>query len=160
MVKDKIATTKLDVALSLLGSYIKNHELRHTKERAAILDAAFRIKSPFDVEDIRVYMAKNKMPVSAGTAYNTLLLLFKAKILSRARSTSKSMRFVLNDLERPASYAICMRCGKTKPFKDSSLTRALNHLNIKGFHRDHYTVLIYGLCETCFQESQTKQQTE
>jgi len=157
MLRDKGTNKKIEAAKKMLAEYIKSNHLRNTDERSALLEAVFCVKSPFDAEDVRTELNKGLFKVSPATAYNNLLLLEKAKILTKIKVNQRVNKFTLTEREDSPNYLVCTQCGKVKPFNNAGLNRALKNLYFKRFNMERHSLYIYGICESCrikLQESQ------
>ena len=138
-----------DKAKQILTEYLQKNGHRKTPERYAILDTIYTIKGHFDIDELYYQMAeKEKFRVSRATLYNTIILLIDAGLVIKHQfgNTSQYERSYNNETHH---HMICTSCGKVSEFEDEALKQVVAQTRMKGFHAQHYSLYIYGLCSKC-----------
>lgn len=129
--------------------FLEKYNLRKTPERLAILDCILKTGGLFTVDDLYNQMTATNFRVSRATLYNTIELLSQCEIVRRHVFEGMQPQY-----ERvtviPYNYLICKHCGKIKVVRDNDFVAFMNaHKKIKAFTMSHYSLYIYGICNTC-----------
>ena len=133
----------------ILDSYLEMNNHRKTPERYAILKAVYSMGSHFTLDELGQKLAEDdRFPVSRATLYNTLNLFMELRLVIRHRfqGTTKYEACYAGDSH---CHQICTVCGKVTEVKSPEITDAINHMHLKRFRKDGYTLYIYGICSTC-----------
>ena len=133
----------------ILDSYLEMNNHRKTPERYAILKAVYSMGSHFTLDELGQKLAEDDhFPVSRATLYNTLNLFMELRLVIRHRfqGTTKYEACYAGDSH---CHQICTVCGKVTEVKSPEITDAINHMHLKRFRKDGYTLYIYGICSTC-----------
>lgn len=146
---DELKEDKTEGAHKVLTCYLIANKKRKTPERYTILDAAFHIPSPFDIEEITTEILKGKIKISLSTIYNTILLLEKAHLLVRSKQNGRYTKYMVNNDFRAQSFLICNSCGKVRQIQNEKLSHTLHNLRFAGFQAERFTLCIYGICTSC-----------
>lgn len=148
-----------NIVTGIFTEYMREHKLRRTPERYAILNAIYSKDGSFEIEELVSYLEENeKFRVSRATVYNTIALLINANLVTQHRFGSLSK--YEKSFGREMNYAICTKCGKMMSVNNIHIEEELK-TNIKKFHLTHYSLYIYGLCPKCHRTTKKrKQKTE
>lgn len=142
--------SELKTLRNRLTSYLRDHHLRKTPERYAILERASAMTAHFGVDQLYNTLESEGYHVSKATVYNTLELLVEAGILNRHLFATNITRY---ELERGSHlHLICRRCGKIRELDAPELTAALLNGDYAGFIPEYSSSSIYGICEECASE--------
>ena len=133
----------------ILDNYLETNKHRKTPERYAILNAIYGIDGHFTLDELGTKLSEDyKFPVSRATLYNTLNLFLELRLVIRHRfqGTTKYEACYEGDSH---CHQICTVCGRVTEVKAPEITEAINHLHLKRFRKDGYTLYIYGICSAC-----------
>jgi Fur family ferric uptake transcriptional regulator len=133
----------------IFTNYLKEHSLRKTSERFAILDRIYSIEGHFDIESLYVFMKENNYQVSRATLYNNIDLLLDCKLIIKHQFGNNVAQFEKAYNSSIHNHLICTICGKIKEFSDTNIKRAIHTKKIKNFNISHYSLYIYGVCSQC-----------
>ena len=144
------SAARYDKALAALETYIREHKMRHTLERARLLKIIAEINAPiFTVHDIEA--KRKEAHISLPTLYNSLNLFVSARILYRLERTqgvtSEQYKWALD--AKNSMRVICTRCGREANFTDPALLRIIRERKYANFIPAHFSLYVYGTCKTC-----------
>ena len=141
--------TLQEVVAEQFRNFLIAHQLRQTKERFAILHAAYNLEGTFTIDDLQNLLDIMHFPVSTGTLYNTTQLLVQANLLIRHPFSSSTTIFERIDESKPRNYQICSNCHTITRIKSRELAEALGYYRPRKFAISHRVVYVYGLCAKC-----------
>ncbi|MBO4905994.1 MAG: transcriptional repressor [Bacteroidaceae bacterium] len=133
----------------LFKRYLKANHLQVTRERFAILEAAYDISGFFSIEDLKKKLEENKFKVSTATLYTTTALLVEANLLIRHPFSTSSSVFERIADERPRCYQICSCCHKITRITSRDVAVAVNAYQPRTFIPTHRVMYVYGVCPKC-----------
>ncbi len=139
----------------ILARYIKDHNMRNTPEREAILDLIYDTGELLTHNDVYDRM-KDSFRVSQGTVYNTLNLLSKLGLVVK-HVTGNDIRFQACFGQRDNMITVCTRCGRTSKFESQNVSFSLTNAQYRRFHPEQVVATIYGICSFC-QSKETRAQ--
>ena len=143
---------------NILIGYLELNKRRKTPERFTILDAVYSIAGHFTLEELGEKLAADySFPVSRATLYNTLRLLIELRLVVRHRFQSTTKYEACYD-NNSHCHQICTMCGKVTEVKSHQVNEAINNLPTRRFHKDGFTLYVYGICSSC--HSKIKRYTE
>ena len=143
-----------------LARFLEKNNHRNTPERYAILDAVYSFKGHFTFDELNEKLSEDcHFPVSRATLYNTLRLFLELRLIVRHKfQTSTKYEAYWDDDNH--CHLICTVCGKVTEIKSPEITSAVRHLPMDNFHRDGYSLYIYGICADCQKEVQQTDKQE
>ena len=154
--KESVRTT----VKNILTSYLEQNKLRKTPERFAILDAVYSINGHFTLDELGEKLIQEQhFPVSRATLYNTLKLFMELRLVVRHRFQGSTKYEGCYDANSSHSHQICTVCGRVAEFKSQQINDAIASQHLKRFHKDGFSLYIYGICSTC-QAKLTRQATK
>lgn len=119
-----------------LDDYLREHDMRRTPERYAIVRRAMALNSYFSVDSLCSALDDEAFHVSRTTVYNTVQLLVDASILRPLRLLGNDTRYCFamrhND-ESDSVYLVCLDCGKIKEVKGNDAAAKLRTTQFRGF---------------------------
>ena len=133
---------------NILDQYLDTSHHRKTPERYAILDAIYSIKGLLTLEQIDKYLNNENFRVSRATLYNTMRLFIRLRLVIRHRlqGGTKYEACYNND---NLCHQICTVCGKVTEIKIAEITTAVDNIKLRRFHKDSFSLYIYGICSSC-----------
>lgn len=142
-------------AQKLLDSYLEGSGHRHTPERTAILNAVYDQRGHFTLDELADMLKTRNFPVSRATLYNTMRLFIKLRLVVRHRfigRTSYEACYANGD----HVHQVCTVCGSVCEVNAVEVATAVEHLHLNRFHKEGFTLYIYGVCTRC-QQRMTRQ---
>ena len=143
---------KIDVwknVLRILDTYLEMNNHRKTPERYTILKAIYNIHGHFTLEELSDKLIRDyNFPVSRATLYNTLNLFMQLRLVIRHRFQGSTVYEACYD-NTSHCHQICTVCGKVTEVKSDLISNAIDATHLKRFHKDGFTLYIYGICSTC-----------
>ena len=129
---------------------LREHGVRLTSPRRAILEAALRMRGHFPAEELLDRMHSQDLPASKATLYRTLALLVDKGLLEPREFERGSLRYEVVSGEEHHDHMICTGCGTVHEFVDEEIER----LQAKACGRFGFRMLghshrIFGLCSRC-----------
>ena len=144
MTKDIVKQKVQDI----LTSYLEINSLRKTPERYAILDAVYSKEGHFSLEEINDVLEKRNFPVSRATLYNTMKLFIKLRLITRHRFIGQTKYEACFNNEDHI-HQVCTVCGSVSEVASKTITDAIGSTKLRRFHKDGFTLYIYGVCSLC-----------
>jgi Fur family ferric uptake transcriptional regulator len=133
----------------ILTNYLELNKHRKTPERFTILDAVYSMTGHFSLEELGDKLAgEYNFPVSRATLYNTLRLLIELRLVVRHRFQSTTKYEACYD-NNSHCHQICTMCGKVTEVKSQGVIDAINDMPTRRFHKDGFTLYVYGICSSC-----------
>jgi Fur family ferric uptake transcriptional regulator len=137
-------------AKETLGKFLRDRNLRPTRERYLLLEEVLRTDGHFDADSLFASLARRGLKASRATVYNTLDLLVQSGLISRYRFGENHSRYE-KAFGRPRhDHMICLECGEILEF----VSKKLDHLQQEvceemRFSMEHSTLQIFGRCPAC-----------
>ncbi|MBP7357773.1 Fur family transcriptional regulator [Xylanibacter oryzae] len=136
-------------AREILDKYIETTKRRKTSERYTILNAVYTLSSNFTIDELNEYLDKNcNFIVSRGTLYNTLGLFVEIHLVARY-NTQSGTKYEACYNSKGHCRRVCTICGKVTEVKSKEIDKAISNTHFKRFHKNGYSVFIYGICTSC-----------
>ena len=133
----------------ILTHYLELNKYRKTPERYTILDAVYSTTGHFTLEELgNKLVSEYNFPVSRATLYNTLKLFMELRLVIRHRVQSTT-RYVACYDNNGHCHQVCTMCGRVTEVKSQLVADAIKSLRTKRFHKDGFTLYIYGICSSC-----------
>jgi Fur family ferric uptake transcriptional regulator len=134
---------------NILTAYLELNKHRKTPERFTILDAVYSMSGHFSLEELGEKLTNDyNFPVSRATLYNTLRLLIELRLVVRHRFQSTTKYEACYD-NNSHCHQICTVCGKVTEVRSHQVSEAINSMPMRRFHKDGYTLYVYGICSSC-----------
>ena len=134
---------------NILTAYLELNKHRKTPDRFTILDAVYSMSGHFSLEELGEKLTNDyNFPVSRATLYNTLRLLIELRLVVRHRFQSTTKYEACYD-NNSHCHQICTVCGKVTEVKSHQVSEAINSMPMRRFHKDGYTLYVYGICSSC-----------
>ena len=137
----------LTAARGILERYLKDHGLRRTPERFALLERVFSTGDHF-------------YHVSRSTVYATMQLFFDAGLVRRhqfGNQPAQYERAVPGDT-RSHLHLLCTVCGRVREVRDQALMESVQTRPYVNFRPQSCAVYVYGICRRCQRRKDTARQ--
>ena len=133
----------------ILTHYLELNKYRKTPERYTILDAVYSTTGHFTLEELGDKLIDEyNFRVSRATLYNTLKLFMELRLVIRHRVQSTTRYEACYD-SNGHCHQVCTMCGRVTEVKSQPVIDAIRSLRAKRFHKDGFTLYIYGICSSC-----------
>lgn len=142
----------------ILDSYLTTSHHRRTTERYAILDAVYKMTGYFSLTDLEARLEENDFRVSRATLYNTMHLFVVLRLVRCHHFHEQTLYEASYDNDCNC-FQICSICGKITVLHSPKIDQLVNELKLKRFHKDGFSLYIYGVCSTC-QAKLTRSRTQ
>lgn len=134
---------------NVLTAYLEQNGLRKTPERFAILEAVYAIDGHFTLDELSDRLNNDeRFPVSRATLYNTMRLFLELRLVTRHRFQGATKYEACYD-NNSHCHQICTMCGQVTEFKSAQIREAIDSQRLRRFHKDGFTLYIYGICSSC-----------
>ena len=133
-----------------LSEYLKEKNLRITRERFLLLEEIMKTNKHFDADELYASLIAKGLKVSRATVYNTLDLLVDCGLISKYRFGENHSRYE-KAFGRPRhDHLICLECGDIIEFVNDKLTKIQKEVcEEKNFALRNSTFQIFGICSKC-----------
>ncbi len=130
--------------------YIRSKNLKHSDQRARILDIFLKSERHLSVDEL-YRMVKKKYPsTGTSTVYRTLKLLCESGICRELRLEDGSSRYEHLYGHTHHDHLICIQCGKFVEIIDAGIERLQKRLaKENGFILKRHRLELYGICKSC-----------
>ena len=133
----------------ILTHYLEQNNYRKTPERYTILDAVYSTTDHFTLEELGdKLVSEYNFLVSRATLYNTLKLFMELRLVIRHRVQSTTRYEACYD-NNGHCHQVCTMCGRVTEIQSQTVADAIKSLRTKRFHKDGFTLYIYGICSSC-----------
>ena len=141
--------TVKETVKDILTHYLEQNKYRKTPERYTILDAVYSTTGHFTLEELGdKLVGEYNFPVSRATLYNTLKLFMELRLVIRHRVQSTTRYEACYD-NNGHCHQVCTMCGRVTEIQSQPVADAIKSLRTKRFHKDGFTLYIYGICSSC-----------
>ncbi len=134
-----------------LSQYLEEHNLKHTKQREAILAAFLEATGHITSEDIHSRVRTEHPNIGYTTVYRTMKLLCDAGLASERRFDDGVTRYEIE--QEHHDHLVCLRCGKIIEFECAMIEKT----QMVVADRCRFRVLrhrheLYGHCDACAED--------
>ncbi len=131
-----------------LARFLEEHNLKHTKQRDAILDVFLTAAGHVTSEDIYKAVREDHPNVGYTTVYRTMKLLCDAGLASERHFDDGMTRYEIEHEHH--DHLVCVKCGRIIEFECAMIEATQDEIA----ERYHFRVLrhrheLYGHCESC-----------
>jgi Fur family ferric uptake transcriptional regulator len=131
-----------------LARYLDEHNLKHTKQRDAIVDQFLGATGHITSEDLYELVRKDFPSIGYTTVYRTLKLLCEAGIASEHHFDDGITRYEIT--QEHHDHLVCVRCGRIIEFECSMIESAQNEIAARyEFRILRHRHELYGHCSAC-----------
>ena len=131
-----------------LARYLEEHNLKHTKQREAILDVFLTASGHVTSEDIYSAVREEHPNVGYTTVDRTMKLLCEAGLANERHFDDGITRYEIE--QEHHDHLVCVKCGRIIEFECAMIEATQDEIA----ERYHFRVLrhrheLYGHCESC-----------
>jgi Fur family ferric uptake transcriptional regulator len=137
-----------DVERQSLARYLDEHNLRHTRQRDAILEVFLGVKGHITAEDLYERVRSEHENIGYTTVYRTMKLLCDAGLAVERKFEDGVTRYEISHEHH--DHLVCVRCGKIVEFECSMIESAQEDIAKRyGFRILRHRHELYGHCREC-----------
>jgi Fur family ferric uptake transcriptional regulator len=137
-----------EVEQKALASYLEDHNLKHTKQREAILDVFLEVKGHITAEEIFQKVRELHPSIGFTTVYRTMKLLCDAGLAIERHFDDGVARYEIEHEHH--DHLVCTRCGKIVEFECAMIEQAQEEIGKRyGFRLLRHRHELYGHCPEC-----------
>jgi len=142
-------------AKTVLGQYLKNNGMLHSRQREQILDIFLKTEKHVTIGEL-YDLARKKMPkIGLATVYRTMKLICGANLAREVDFGDGVKHFEHEYGHRHHHHLICLKCGRVIEIVSPEIEKLQQRLASKhGFTPVKDTMKIFGICRQC--QSKTK----
>ncbi len=134
-----------------LKQVLREHELKATTQRVALLKLLDATHEHFDAEEIYLELLKKQKNVSRATVYRSLEALVEQDLVTKLDFGDGRMRFERSKGDdEHHDHLICEKCGKVIEFFNLEMeAQQLAVCEEHDFTPSVHTMHIFGICSDC-----------
>jgi Fur family ferric uptake transcriptional regulator len=131
-----------------LGNYLEDHNLKHTKQREAILDVFLSVRGHITGEELYQRVSEQFPTIGYTTVYRTMKLLCDAGLAIERHFDDGVTRYEVE--QEHHDHLVCLRCGKIVEFECQMIEQAQDEIVQRyGFTLLRHRHELYGHCPDC-----------
>jgi Fur family ferric uptake transcriptional regulator len=135
----------------ILSRYLEEHNLKHTKQRDAILDIFLEASGHISSEEIYQRIQSEHPSIGYTTVYRTMKLLCDAGLASERRFDDGIARYETEHAHH--DHLVCLRCGKIVEFESEMIESSQEEIAARyGFRVLRHRHELYGHCRGCSED--------
>jgi len=136
--------------LETFREFLKDHGLKLTAQRGAILARTLQIDEHFSAEELFEVLRRESRGISKATVYRTLALLVEAELLDARDFDRGHMLYERATHEAHHDHLICVRCKRIFEFHCEEIEQLQEQISQRyDFEMVSHTHHIYGVCGRC-----------
>ena len=137
-----------EVEQKALASYLEDHNLKHTKQREAILDVFLQVSGHITADEIFQRVREMHPSIGFTTVYRTMKLLCDAGLAIERHFDDGVARYEIEHEHH--DHLVCTRCGTIVEFECAMIERAQEEIGKRyGFRLLRHRHELYGHCPEC-----------
>jgi len=132
----------------VLSEYLDERNLKHTKQRTAILDAFIDATGHITSEEIYGRVRGDHPNIGYTTVYRTMKLLCDAGLAQEHHFEDGVTRYEIEHEHH--DHLVCVRCGKIEEFECETIEQSQQEIAEQyGYRLLHHRHELYGHCSDC-----------
>ena len=140
-----------EVEQRVLASYLDENNLKHTRQREAVLEVFLEARGHITIEDLSRKVRELHPRIGYTTVYRTLKILCEAGLASERHFDDGATRYEIK--QKHHDHLVCVRCRKIIEFKSPAIESAQQDIAKRhGFHLIRHRHELYGYCSECQRE--------
>lgn len=141
-----------DAEQRALAQYLEDNNLKHTRQREAVLEIFLDATGHITGEEIYDRVRKQHQNIGYTTVYRTMKLLCDAGLATERHFDDGITRYEIEHEHH--DHLVCLRCGKIIEFECSMIESAQQDIaNRYMFRVLRHRHELYGHCSECEQQS-------
>ncbi len=137
-----------DVEQRSLTQYLEDHNLKHTRQREAVLEIFLEASGHITGEEIYNRVREKHENIGYTTVYRTMKLLCEAGLAVERHFDDGITRYEIE--QEHHDHLVCLRCGKIIEFECSMIESAQQDIaNRYRFRVLRHRHELYGHCSDC-----------
>jgi Fur family transcriptional regulator, ferric uptake regulator len=149
-----LSSEEIQAAETIFREYLREHGLKYTPERHALLRQVLADDEHFEAEQLLMEIRQGVFRVAKATVYRTLPLLVNCGIIRQVQFgdqfTEKHAHYEHTFAHEPHDHMVCRRCGKIIEFDSKEILRLRDALSEQfGFQPTSHRLQISGFCADC-----------
>jgi Fur family ferric uptake transcriptional regulator len=130
--------------------YLRDNNLKVTKERLMLLDELFNSTGHLDADSLLFQLRNQGKRVSRATIYRTLDLLVQCGLARKSRLGREHYVYERVTPGKRHDHMVCTGCGRIIEFYDADLDERQRQVCLEhNFRPSFYSLQIQGLCAEC-----------
>lgn len=139
------ANEEFEKALKLFNRFLRENNLKVTRERRLILKELTYASTHLDAEELLLRLRKRGEKVSRATIYRTFDLLTRASLISKSDFGHNHFHYEKSIGSERHDHMICSDSGEVIEFKDDRLDSLLKEIcDDNGFEMQHRSLQVFG----------------
>lgn len=144
---------KMKKELEVLARFINEKGLRHTHQRAVILDAFLSTERHVSIDELYRLVRRRDSSIGYTTVYRTMKILSEAGLCGEIDIGDGVLRFEHKYGHGHHDHLICMKCGRLIEVVKPVIERLQDGLAKEhGFTPLTHRLQIFGLCKRCLKK--------
>jgi Fur family ferric uptake transcriptional regulator len=141
-----------EVERHALARYLEDHNLKHTRQRDAILDVFLDASGHITGEELYDRVREQHPSIGYTTVYRTLKLLCDAGLASERNFGDGITRYEI--AHEHHDHLVCLKCGKIIEFECAMIESTQEEIAARyGFRVLRHRHELYGHCSSCRDDS-------
>lgn len=137
-----------EVERQALARYLEDHNLKHTKQRDAILEVFLDAKGHITSDELFQRVRSSHPNIGYTTVYRTLKLLCDAGLAMERHFEDGVTRYEIEHEHH--DHLVCTKCGKIVEFECAMIEATQNEIAKQyGFRILRHRHELYGHCPSC-----------
>ncbi len=144
-----------EVEQRTLARYLEEHNLKHTKQREAILEVFLSATGHVTSEDLYQEVRAKHPHIGYTTVYRTMKLLCEAGLAHEHQFGDGLTRYEI--AQEHHDHLVCTKCGKIVEFECSMIESAQDEIAERyGFRVLRHRHELYGHCPACREDESSR----
>jgi len=140
-------------AKDILGRYLKNNGLIHSKQREQILDVFLKTEKHPTVNDLYDLTRKKNPKIGLATVYRAIKVICDAGLARETDFGDGTKHYEHKYKHQHHHHLVCIKCGRVVEITSAKLEQIQRRLADKhGFTISKNTMKMFGICKTCKRE--------
>ena len=136
--------------LEKFRTYLREHQLKVTKEREIILNEVLLRNDHFDADELAADLRTKGLKVSRATVYRTLDILHEIGAVETATLGHKHQHYENMVGRHHHDHLVCTECNKVVEFMHKDIERLQEEVaEQNGFVLTKHTLQLFGVCSDC-----------
>lgn len=149
------------MAFERFREFLREHGLKFTHEREAIVGEFLDTDDHVDADDFLVRLRRAGSSVSRATIYRTLDLLVQAGLARRIRLGADHYYYERVLGRRQHEHMVCLGCDRIIEWYDPELQRLLaENVRRRDFVPTRHSIQVFGFCEDCADDPDAREQIQ